>query len=548
MQWFSLTLMIVLPPNSQVEALRFTNNGIKMFWPDPFANVPHLKKLSFAQNDLIDFSPDLFTNIEGLEELDLSDNKFNRFNPLNFKKLQQLKRLYLQGNVFNNFPLEALKSKMLEELDIGRNNITDLMLPNEHKVLSGLKRLHLYGNRIKSILKDSFPENNNLEFIDLSNNAIENIEEGSFLTCTNLRELDVSQNNITFVFSLPPTVQIMKLRGNTMYNWPRFPSGIKYIDLSYNRLSDLYDEAAVNFDNLEVLNIAGNQIAKVDINNKLQKLYFLDLSYNNINDIPKSLSSQLLPNLSDLRLDGNPLKTIYFKNILAINRLYMTDLKSLEVVDEKAFSNVLGQSTGELLETPCFSLYLSKCPSLREIKVGAFDGTSLCMLDVSENKLKHISQNLTDWSTVVEGVNLQHNPWTCSCELQWVLNELIPRMYKTRTTNLLVELRCESPREIKGTRLIHWYNRSDDFLCSEDYRDTGAPYPSTMQSTESILTPWQIRLLEIIGCCIIVILVIAIVVACTVRRKSLREKRRRQAKEDLKNESVKAHIQALNRS
>lgn len=90
------------------------------------------------------------------------------------------------------------------------------------------------------------------ELLDISNNIIEVIEEDSFKSCTNLRELNLAQNNITFTFTLPSTLQIAILKINTLYHWPKFPSGITYIDLSYNRLSALYDENNVHFENLEV--------------------------------------------------------------------------------------------------------------------------------------------------------------------------------------------------------------------------------------------------------------------------------------------------------
>lgn len=91
------------------------------------------------------------------------------------------------------------------------------------------------------------------ELLDLSNNIIEVIEEESLLACTHLRELNLAQNNITFTFALPSTLQIAILKINTLYHWPKFPSGITYIDLSYNRLSTLYDEGNVDFENLEVM-------------------------------------------------------------------------------------------------------------------------------------------------------------------------------------------------------------------------------------------------------------------------------------------------------
>lgn len=153
-----------LPPNSQVETLKFTNNAIKAYWPDPFSDVPNLKILSFSHNELTEITPDLFTNIEGLEDLDLSHNKLSEFNTLDFKHLRHVKKLSLQSNNLKKIPLEALQPMTsLEELDVSKNGIFDLFLQkNDVENLGRLKRLNLNDNRIRSITKDSFPANNSL--------------------------------------------------------------------------------------------------------------------------------------------------------------------------------------------------------------------------------------------------------------------------------------------------------------------------------------------------------------------------------------------------
>lgn len=130
---------------------------------------------------------------------------------------------------------------------------------------------------------------------------------------------------------------------------------------------------------LQVLNVGGNQIKELNIEKKLPNLFTLDLSYNLISEVPKCLSTQLFPNLEELHLDGNPIEIIYFKNIIALRTLYMNELNRLKVVDDKAFSNVVGR-VDDTEELGCFSLHLSNCPFLSEIKDGAFDGTSLCMV------------------------------------------------------------------------------------------------------------------------------------------------------------------------
>ncbi|XP_063893529.1 carboxypeptidase N subunit 2 [Helicoverpa armigera] len=534
-----------LPPNSQVETLRFTNNAIKAYWPDPFSDVPNLKILSFSHNELTTITPDLFTNINALEDLDLSYNKLSEFNPLDFRHLRHLKKLNLQSNNLKRIPLDALQPiTALEDLDVSKNGIFDLILQrSDVENLARLKRLNLNENRIRSLTKDSFPPNNSLEFLDLSNNIIEIVEEDTFLTCTNLRELNLAQNNITLVFALPPGLQIAILKINTLFHWPKFPSGIKYIDLSYNRLSDLYDENSVNFDSLEVLNIGGNQIKEINIEKKLPSLYSLDLSYNLIAEIPKTISTQYFPNLEELHFDGNPVETVYFKNIIAVKSLYMNEMKNLRVIDEKAFSNVVGRAAEETEnDISCFSLYLSSCPSLEEIKAGAFDGTSVCMLDISKNNLTYLPKSLVDWSSVSEGVNLQFNPWNCNCDMQWIVDELLPQMYATKHSRLLAELRCGSPRAFEGLRLVHWYNWTERAMCGDAASRSGVHGNYMLEPSTDNLGPRVTNLTLILGASIIVSLLVAIALAVyliktrkkyRIRRAAM--KRKRQSATDITN-------------
>ncbi|XP_047529921.1 leucine-rich repeats and immunoglobulin-like domains protein sma-10 [Vanessa atalanta] len=532
-----------LPPNSQVETLRFSNNAIKTYWPDPFSDVPNLKKLSFSQNELAEMTPDLFTNIESLEDLDLSYNKLTDLNPLDFKFLHNVKRLNLQSNLLKKIPVDAIQPMaLLEDLDLSKNGIFDLLLRRiESEPLRRITRLNLNGNRIRSVVKESFPENNNIELLDLSNNIIEVVEEDSLLSCINLRELNLAQNNITFTFALPPTLQIAILKINTLYHWPKFPSNITYIDLSYNRLSALYDESNVNFNNLEVLSIGGNQIKDFNIENKLPKLFSLDISYNLITDVPKCLSSQIFPNLEELRLDGNPIESIYFKNILALKTLYMNDLNKLFVVEDKAFSNVIGRNNEELSqENNCFTLFLSNCASLHSIQEGAFDGTSLCMLDISKNNLTSLSKTLLDWPSLSEGANLQFNPWHCSCELQWLLDDLLPQMYQANS-RLLAELRCGSPRAYSGLRLVHWYNWTEQAMCNDLYMRAG-PHGTYVVEPSSDPGSKVTSLTLILAGCILVALLIAIALFIYLvksrRRHRIRQaalNRKRQSTSDEKN-------------
>lgn len=60
-------------------------------------------------------------------------------------------------------------------------------------------------------------------------------------------------------------------------------------------------------------------------------------------------------------------------------------------------------------------------------------------LDLSYNSLNNIPENMVDWSAV-PSVDLQGNPWDCSCRLQWLLEVIVPKLY-VHQPELLYELR-----------------------------------------------------------------------------------------------------------
>ncbi|XP_052749997.1 toll-like receptor 3 [Galleria mellonella] len=564
-QGVGVTTLAKLPPNRHVETLLFHSNTITNYWPEPFSDVPNLKTLSFYQNELSYITQDLFANIDGLEELDLSYNKLTVLAPTDFKYLRHLKRLSLQSNLISEMPIRALDALVtLEELDISRNNLGgELVLRSDGEAFKALKQVFLGNNKITYVSKNSFEPDNKIELLDLTYNQIQTIDEDAFLTCINLQELNLANNNITFIFQLPQLIQIVILKDNTMYQWPPFPTGIKLIDLSNNRLSDIYDEDKADFENLEVLDISGNHLTDLNIKKKMPSLLNLDLAYNMIKDVPNTLNSEIFPNLKVLRLDGNPIRSIYFKNIIALKTLFMSDLENLTVVDDKAFSNVMGREDivmdGQdptVVGSSCFSLYLSNCKSLKEIKTGAFDGTSLCMLDISRNNLTNIPRDLLDWSSVTEGINLQFNPWHCTCDLEWMLHELLARMYD-KYPNLLLDMRCGSPRAFEGLRLVHWYNWTEEPLCTDMYSRAGSHDTYMIGESSERYFP-KVTTLTIVLCVSIIIslfVAIGLIVYLVKTRKRHRIKeaamqRKRQSAADAKhfNGVEKEQVTALNKA
>jgi hypothetical protein len=64
-------------------------------------------------------------------------------------------------------------------------------------------------------------------------------------------------------------------------------------------------------------------------------------------------------------------------------------------------------------------------------------------LDLSHNALSFLDERVTQWDSL-EAVDLQGNPWDCSCPLQWVLDRVVPHVYST-SQDLLYEFRFVHP-------------------------------------------------------------------------------------------------------
>lgn len=106
----------------------------------------------------------MFTKVINLEDLNLSYNKLSNLRGDSFEGLKKLKKILLQGNLFRNIPVDAIeRMEGLEELDLSKNNIMDLLLKrDDNSVLKRIKRLNLNQNRIRTLTRDAFPDLNSL--------------------------------------------------------------------------------------------------------------------------------------------------------------------------------------------------------------------------------------------------------------------------------------------------------------------------------------------------------------------------------------------------
>jgi internalin A len=209
-------------------------------------------------------------NIE--KELPLSVLKCTR---LKFLSLSNTKRNAIEENVF--------KLASIEDLDIFNNELT--IIPESMARLKNLKRLTCSMNKLTR-LDDVFNKLPNLLYLDSSKNRITSISDSIFFN--KLKEININDNELT------------------NFSFDHFSNNIETIKAGFNQIESL--SINHNLNNLTTLELYSSKISNLNgLFEFLPGLEYVDLSDNNIRDIPDSIFS--LPHLKHLILTGNPLSS-----------------------------------------------------------------------------------------------------------------------------------------------------------------------------------------------------------------------------------------------
>ncbi len=344
-----------------------------------FLKLPNLKTMSLRMtSNLINTSEIAkLTNLERLSigDVGLRDISF-------FSTMTNLKTLYLsdQDYITDFSPITSLTG--LEELSIGYfEDISTLDF-------SGFTNLKKFG--LNDGDATEFPNITNittLEEIYIRSTEVASIPDLSNLV--NLRALQLEYNNISTIadnaFNSLPNLELVNIKGNSVTNVPLFPD------------SPL----------LRILLLSHNNIENVDFLKNLPALEVAELNNNNISSIENVAN---LPALLELDLSGNEIKTVVadfslFKNLteLKITSSELADLSSLASLTNLSILEITNSEISDV--TPLASL-----PSLQRLYLSGniiedisplFD-LDLIELDVSGNRIE-------DFNSIVTSSNLWNN-------------------------------------------------------------------------------------------------------------------------------------------
>ncbi|XP_049423030.1 vasorin-like [Epinephelus fuscoguttatus] len=302
------------------------------------------------------------------------------------------------------------------------------------RVPATTQNLYIFQNGIDTLSQDDFKSLGELELLDLSQNELAEMPDGVFEMLAKLKNLDLSSNQITHISkgSFSGLVQLERLY------------------LHANRIQSIHLEA---FDGLEMLlelKLQGNQLTSLP-SLRFPRLLLLDLSYNNIPTLgPSDLQT---PHLEALKVASLGLTSVDEDLIASLGNLHELDISTNQLTE---VPQALKQDSLKGL----IKLSLAANP-LGELKVEDFQKLSgLQELDLSGLNLQGFSQSFFQTFPRLGQLTAAENPFNCLCPLAW-----FPVWLKEKEVNLgrPEETRCHFPLVNAGKMLSALEHK--DFGC-----------------------------------------------------------------------------------
>ncbi|KAM9362728.1 vasorin-like [Symphorus nematophorus] len=296
------------------------------------------------------------------------------------------------------------------------------------------QNLYIFQNGIETLSQDDFKGLGELELLDLSQNELAEIPDGVFEMLSKLKNLDLSSNHITHISkdSFSGLVQLERLY------------------LHSNRIQSIHLEA---FDGLEMLlelKLQGNQLTSLP-SLQFPRLLLLDLSFNNIPALgPSDLQT---PHLEALKVALLGLTSVDEDLIASLGNLHELDISAnqlTEVPPALKQDSLKGLIKLSLAANPFAELRMEDFQKL----------TGLQELDLSGLNLQGFPQNFFQTFPRLIQLTAAENPFNCLCPLAW-----FPVWLKEKEVNLgrPEETRCHFPLVNAGKKLSALEHK--DFGC-----------------------------------------------------------------------------------
>jgi internalin A len=245
-----------------------------------------------VDGNIYDFTP--LSNLNKLQKIGIVFNKYSETTNMDcldgsFSKLTSIEELEINRTDLKDVsPIEQLTN--LRILDLSENKIE--FLPENMGDLQKLEELYLYGNKIDDILP--LETLTNLLNLALNYNNVKDILP--IKNMSKLARFNASNNNITDISVIENLPDLISFSAhiNKITTLPEDFSNLKrlnYLDLSYNEILELPSMSGL--DSLKTLYLRHNEISDMTPLDSLENLEVLSLGGNKIIKIPilKNLKS-----------------------------------------------------------------------------------------------------------------------------------------------------------------------------------------------------------------------------------------------------------------
>lgn len=295
--------------------------------------------------------------------------------------------------------------------------------------IGDLRELDMSNNLITTIKQSNFADVRSLETLDLSFNRVAEVETNAFATLKMLHHLDLSNNFLHIVpahtFEPLITLQSLKLSGNEGFG------RIMGRNATNSTLAKIYMQLGVSV-GLKSLEMERCNLSTINLMNG-HGLDHVNLGYNEIVDFSKL---ELPPNIMKLDLSGNPVRELVpyaLSGIYNLNELMMEDMPFLGQIEEYSFYAL----------TKLKHLSFEGSKNLSFFHQFAFDETQehhqLKILNLRGCNLRNLNFSLKTIFNDLDELQLEGNPFTCDCDLQWM-----------KEIEIVTDFQCNKPNDLHG--------------------------------------------------------------------------------------------------
>ncbi|VVC96999.1 unnamed protein product, partial [Leptidea sinapis] len=338
---------------SSLTVLKVSNNFLYELSCDLVQNLPRLQILHIRHN-LISFELNdtcVSNKMKKLEKIDLSNNKINGYKDVFLFREVQVRQIILDLNELTFVPKFLVSNNRIERVSLSYNKLSTVA----REIFIALK--------------------NSLEHLEIEHNKLSYLPD-SLAQVLRLRHLSLAYNQLEESPQLPSRIQTLSLAGNFLTSMPSAlqalePGSIRYLDLSYNRISNLFSHEFRDWStSLGTINLKGNRIAQIydsvfpvhmpvkEINLSFNDLYYVHpQSFSNLSGTLHVLESSStlfsgyfpfeinegLESLSWLSFDNNDFHILRIAELAAFPYLKYLNLdynRIVEIVVDEYYTNI----------------------------------------------------------------------------------------------------------------------------------------------------------------------------------------------------------------